>query len=98
MPYSDFLGRIRRLFKSDSDPCLEDITRALHKDMLVAPSQPMSDQELARAISEFQASVISDWAPQKLSKRLADGSKSTACGGRGNDGVGRSRRSEPGAQ
>jgi len=78
MPYTDFLGRIRQLFKSESDAHLEDIGYSLRMGRLKAPAQPMSDQELARAIKEFQAAEISDWTRQKLAKRLADVSKPTA--------------------
>lgn len=78
MPYTQFIGRIRQLFRSDADAHLDDIKRSLRTGRLKAPAQPMSDQELARAIKEFQQSEISDWTRQKLAKRLADVSSSTA--------------------
>ncbi len=78
MPSTEFLGRIRQLFKSDSDAHFDDIRRGLRTGRLTAPAQPMSDQELSRAIREFQAAEITDWTRQKLAKRLADAARSTA--------------------
>jgi hypothetical protein len=75
MPYTELLGRIRQLFKSDADTDLDHIARAFRSGAPLPPAQPMSDQELARAIREFQASEISDWTRQKLAKRLLDASK-----------------------
>ena len=78
MSCKEFVGRIRQLFKSDTDAHFDDIKRGLRAGRLNAPAQPMSDQELARAIKEFQAAEISDWTRQNLAKRLADGSRPTA--------------------
>ena len=75
MPYAELLGRIRQLFKSDADAHLDEIARALRSGALVGPRQPMSDQELAHAIREFQASEISEWSRQQLAKRLQDASQ-----------------------
>lgn len=73
MPHVNILRRIRRLFKSASQPHLDDIEQGFRKDALTPPAHPMSDPELARAIRTFQASVMSHGARQKLTKRLADG-------------------------
>lgn len=78
MSYREFLGRICQLFKADCDAQLGDIKRRLRNARHNAPAQPMSDQELSRAIREFQAAEITDWTRQKLAKRLADAARSTA--------------------
>lgn len=88
MPYVNILRRIRRLFKSASDPDLDDIEQGFRKGALTPPAHPMSDPELARAIRTFQASAMSYGARQKLAKRLADGSDPrppTRGGGSGRD-------------
>ncbi|WP_247461675.1 hypothetical protein [Bradyrhizobium sp. 62] len=51
---------------------LDSISHAFLQGRLKEPAQPMSDQELARAIREFQAVPVSDWALAKLSQRLLD--------------------------
>jgi hypothetical protein len=78
MSYREFLGRICRLFKADCDAQLGDIKRRLRSARHNAPAQPMSDQELASAIKEFQRAEMSDWARQDPAKRLADTSGSIA--------------------
>jgi len=78
MSYREFLGRICQLFKADCDAQLDDIKRRLRSARHNAPAQPMSDQELGRAIKEFQKAEMSDWTRQDPAKRLADASGSTA--------------------
>ena len=53
MPYRNFLARVRRLFVEPSEH-LDSIAEALAKGRLQQPVVPMSDQELAHAIREFQ--------------------------------------------
>lgn len=69
MPYIAFLARIRRLF-SGTSPHLDMIADAFAQGGLKPPAQPMSDQELARAIREFQAMPLSDGALKKLGARF----------------------------
>lgn len=71
MPYIAFLARIRRLFTAPS-PHLDVIADAFAKGHLKHPVQPMSDQELARAIREFQKLPLSDASLKKLGARFAD--------------------------
>lgn len=61
------LERIRRLFTSDASEHLDSI-----RDAFVAGTlkEPMSDQELARAIREFRSAPVSDGTLAKLSQRL----------------------------
>jgi hypothetical protein len=78
MSYREFLGRICQLFKADSDAQRGDIKRRLRSGRHNAPAQPMSDQELARAIQEFQKAETSDGTRPKPAERLADASGSSA--------------------
>lgn len=78
MPYREFLQRLRGRFKSKADPHLEEIRRALRKRRIAPAAQPMSDQELARAIREFQSSEISASTRQKLTQRLTESSRAAS--------------------
>jgi hypothetical protein len=77
MSYREFLGRICQLFKADCDAQLGDIKRRLRNARRNAPAQPMSDQELGRAIQEFQKAEMSDLPRKNPAKRLAHASGST---------------------
>ena len=73
MPYRSFLSRIQNMFGSQPDghfKCIEDGFKA---GKLKLPAQPMSDQELAQAIREFQSTPLSDEALQKLRQRFESG-------------------------
>lgn len=70
MPYIGFLSRIRRLFTAPS-PHLDVIADAFADGRLKQPAHPMSDQELSRAIREFQSVPLSDQAVKKLAARLS---------------------------
>lgn len=71
MPNIPFLARIRRLF-SGTSPHLDVIADAFRRGRLKQPAQPMSDQELARAIREFQTMPLSEAALKKLEARFAE--------------------------
>jgi hypothetical protein len=66
-----FLARIRRLFTTPS-PHLDVIADAFAQGSLKQPAQPMSDQELARAIREFRSMPASAAALTKLAARFAE--------------------------
>jgi hypothetical protein len=66
-----FLARIRRLFTAPS-PHLDVSADALTHGALTQPAQPMSDQELARAIRDFQNMALSDAALKKLGARFEE--------------------------
>jgi len=70
VPHIAFLTRIRRLFTTPS-PHLDVIADALMEGKLTPPAQPMSDQELARAIREFQNMPLSEAELKKLGGRFA---------------------------
>jgi hypothetical protein len=73
MPYRSFLSRIQQMFGSQPDghfKCIEDGFKA---GKLKLPAQPMSDQELAAAIREFQSHPVSDTTLQRLGDRLVEG-------------------------
>jgi hypothetical protein len=70
LAYIAFLARIRRLFTTPS-PYLEVIADAFADGTLKQPAQPMSDQELARAIRDFQSMPMSDASLKKLGARFA---------------------------
>ena len=70
MPHIAFLHRIRQLF-GGSARHLDELAEALADGRLKQPAQPMSDQELARAIREFQKAPLSDASLKKLGERLA---------------------------
>ena len=71
MPHIAFLDRLRRLF-GGSGPHIETIAAALTEGRLTQPARPMSDQELSRAIREFQSLPPSETGLKKLAKRLGD--------------------------
>jgi hypothetical protein len=71
LPYIAFLARIRRLFTAPS-PHLDIIADAFAQGHLKQPAQPMSDQELARAIREFQNMPLSEVSLKKLGARFTD--------------------------
>jgi len=64
----EFLDRIRQLLKSESDAHVDHIKGRLRRGRHAAPAQPMSDQELARAIKEFQKAEMPDCTRQKPAK------------------------------
>jgi hypothetical protein len=70
LPHIAFLARVRRLFTTPS-PHLDLIADAVTNGTLKQPPQPMSDQELARAIRDFQSMPLSEAALKKLGARLA---------------------------
>jgi hypothetical protein len=72
MSPTTILKRIRHLFATDSGEHLDSISAAFLQGRLKQPARPMSDQELAHAIREFQAVPVSDWTIAKLSQRLLD--------------------------
>jgi hypothetical protein len=71
VPHIAFLARIRRLFSPPS-PHPHVITDAFARGRLKHPTQPMSDQELARAIRECRNMPLSDAALKKLGARFGD--------------------------
>jgi len=75
MSPTTILVRIRHLFASERSEHLDSISNAFVSGTLKAPSQPMSDQELARAIREFLSVPVSDWTIAKLSRRLSEASE-----------------------
>jgi hypothetical protein len=70
VPYRALLARIQQMFASDPDDHLKSIERGFRTGKLKPPQQPMSDQELARAIREFRAAPVSEWTMHKLSSRF----------------------------
>lgn len=70
VPHFAFLHRIRQLF-GGSARHLDGIAEALADGRLKQPAQPMSDQELARAIREFQSAPLCEASLKKLAERLA---------------------------
>lgn len=69
MPYRQFLDRIRRLFDGPSAH-FDLIADSLAKGRLKQPVEPMSDQELAKAIREFRSLPPSTSAIEKLGSHL----------------------------
>jgi hypothetical protein len=65
-----FLARIRRLFAAPS-PHLGFIADPFTRGDLQHPAEPMSDQELARAIREFRNMPLSAASLNKLGCRFA---------------------------
>ena len=65
MPYRPLLARIQKLFRSGADPHFKSIEDGFKSGRLELPAQPMTDLDLARAIREFQAKPVSDWAVRK---------------------------------
>jgi hypothetical protein len=71
VPYTAFLTRIcRRLIAPN--PHLDLVADAFAKGALQHPARPMSDQELTRAIREFQNLPLSDASLKKLGARFAE--------------------------
>lgn len=70
MPRLAFLHRLRRLFGGDG-PDVESLAGALNDGRLRQAAQPMTDQELAREIRQFQRLPASESALKKLAERLA---------------------------
>ncbi len=70
MPYRPFLSRIQGLFGARPDAHLESIADALKNGRIEIPIQPMTDQELARALREFRDKPVSDRSVRKLGTRL----------------------------
>ncbi|MFB6416635.1 MULTISPECIES: hypothetical protein [Bradyrhizobium] len=58
MSPTTILERIRSLFTSDATEPLDNIGDAFVTATLKLPVQPMSDQELARAIREFRKASV----------------------------------------
>lgn len=73
MPYRWFLSRVQQLFGADSKEHLQSIEDGFKTGKLKLPAQPMTDQELAQAIREFQAMPVSDVTLLQLGKRLEGG-------------------------
>ncbi|MGJ4943482.1 hypothetical protein ACQR1W_23090 [Bradyrhizobium sp. HKCCYLS1011] len=69
MPHIAFLHRIRQLFGTSS-PHVDVLAEALADGRLKQPAQPMTDQELARAIREFQNAPPSEATLKRLRERL----------------------------
>lgn len=70
MPVSALLTRIRRLIPGRSNEHYDEIVRAFGNGALHAPSLPMTDQELSRAIAEFLDAKPSAEAVAGLGRRL----------------------------
>lgn len=70
LPYRHFLDRIRRLFDGPSAH-FDLIAASLAEGRLKQPVRPMSDQELAQAIREFQGLPPSSTAIETLGSHLA---------------------------
>ena len=70
MPYRPFLSRIQKHFRNRPDAHFDSIENGFRNGRLRLPPRPMSDQELARAIREFQGAPVSDWTMRKLSNRF----------------------------
>jgi hypothetical protein len=70
VPYRPFLSRIQKHFRSRPDAHLASIEDGFRDGRLRPPVQPMTDQELARAIREFQSAPVSDWTLHKLSNHF----------------------------
>uniref|UniRef100_E6VMR9 Uncharacterized protein n=1 Tax=Rhodopseudomonas palustris (strain DX-1) TaxID=652103 RepID=E6VMR9_RHOPX len=70
MPYRAFLARIRQFFDGP-DEHLDWITNGLAAGSLRQPATPMTDQELAEAIREFQKAPPSADSLEKLGAKLA---------------------------
>ena len=73
MPYRWFLSRVQQLFGTDPDLHFQCIEDGFKSGKLKVPVQPMTDQELAQAIREFQSAPLSDEALQKLGQRFESG-------------------------
>ena len=71
MPHIAFLNRLRRLF-GGAGPHIETIAAALTEGRLKQPAHPMSDQELSRAIREFQSLPPNEASLKQLAQRLGD--------------------------
>jgi hypothetical protein len=59
MPHRQFLSRIKQMLRLPGAR-FEGIRGRLKVGRLKGPALPMTDQELARAIREFQATPVSD--------------------------------------
>ena len=59
MPFRDFLARIRKLIPLDDSEHYKSIAKDLESGFFRQPVQPMSDNELARAIAEFRKAIPS---------------------------------------
>lgn len=70
MPYRPFLSRIRKLIQGRPDAHFDSIEDGFRSGRLQLPAQPMTDQELARAIREFRGAPVSDWTMRKLANRF----------------------------
>jgi hypothetical protein len=68
MPHSPFLRRIKQMLNAPG-AYLQGIKAGLKGRRLIVPARPMTDQELARAIREFQAETGSD----RRRRQLGDG-------------------------
>ena len=70
MAVSALLTRIRRIIPGRSNEHYDEIVRAIGNGSLRAPTSPMTDQELSRAIAEFLADKPSTEAVASLGRRL----------------------------
>jgi hypothetical protein len=60
VPYRPFLDRIRKLLSVRPGAHFDSTAHGFRSGRPRPPARPMTDQELARAIREFQAAIISD--------------------------------------
>ncbi|MFT4116568.1 hypothetical protein [Bradyrhizobium sp.] len=70
LPISALLARIRGLVPRTSDRHYDEIVRNFEVGTLRAPPTPMSDRELARAISDFLKEAPSTKSVMSLGRRL----------------------------
>jgi hypothetical protein len=70
LPISALLARIRKLIPDPQDDHYEEIIRGFGNGALRAPPSPMSDRELARAITEFLKETPSAKSVSSLGRKL----------------------------
>lgn len=70
MPISALLARIRKLIPARHNDHYEEIVRGFGLGTLHAPTGPMSDRELARAIADFLKEAPSADSIGHLGRRL----------------------------
>jgi hypothetical protein len=68
--YAAILKRIRLLIPTKLDGHYKSIRRGFEEGDLTAPSLPISEMELARAISEFTSSPPNEASIETLERRL----------------------------
>jgi hypothetical protein len=70
MAYTAILQRIRLLIPTKLDGHYKAVCRAFEEGDLTAPSLPISDMQLARAISEFTSLPPNEASIATLERRL----------------------------